>query len=149
MTDWTIVGDSRREDAFETRFGGDPRYLAVLHQVWEERDAWLRRELDAMWELHVQKGQDYASDTDPFANYNRAAKLGVPGFMSALIRLGEKMSRIETFVKHGTLANEGFVDSLRDAAAIALIAKVLYSEELVRKDDGNGAGTGKHTDAGR
>jgi len=90
---------------------GDPRFKKLL---------------DDTWELHCKKNSDYGSATDTFANYNRAESFGVPGYMSALLRLGEKMNRIETFCQKGALENEGIEDTLKDAAAISLIALLLY-----------------------
>jgi len=94
----------------------------------DKGDARFRAALEGLWKLHCEKNADYGDEADNFANYNRAGRMGVPGWKSALIRLGEKMSRLESFARKGTLANEGFKDSLLDAASIALITLILFRE---------------------
>lgn len=105
---------------------------AVRHDVGDPR---FKKLLDETWELHCRKNADYGAAADNFANYNRAERFGVPGYMSALLRLGEKMSRLETFCKDGSLANEGIEDTLKDMAAISLISLVLHREHQAKQGD--------------
>ena len=57
--------------------------------------------LRKLGELHDKKQQDYGSGSDP----------------------------LKTFVRNGTLANEGVVDSLLDIAVYALLAIILFDEQ--------------------
>tara|TARA_Y100000310_G_scaffold338983_1_gene430203 strand:+ start:1142 stop:1297 length:156 start_codon:yes stop_codon:yes gene_type:complete len=50
--------------------------------------------------------------------------------------MNDKMSRLKTFAKKGSLSNESVEDSLRDLAVYAIIALCLYQEESERDDKG-------------
>ena len=94
---------------------GDPRFHALLKQIGA---------------LHDKKQADYGSDTDPFANVRASADWGVPGWVGALIRLNDKVKRLQAFARKGSLANESAIDSMKDIAVYALIALILYGEHL-------------------
>jgi hypothetical protein len=89
----------------------------------------LHAELKLLGELHDRKQQDYGTDADPFANVRASEEFGIPAWMGAVLRGNDKMSRLKTYAKKGTLANEGVEDSLRDMAVYALIALVLFREQ--------------------
>lgn len=80
-------------------------------------------------DLHDRKQQDYGSDTDPFANVRASTEWGVPAWVGALVRLNDKVTRLKSFARKGSLANESAEDSMRDIAVYALIALVLYEQE--------------------
>lgn len=84
--------------------------------------------LDEMRELHCRKAADYGRGADPFANVRAGADFGVPAWVGVMIRAGDKMHRIKSFLANGSLKNESVEDSLKDLAAYALIALVLYRE---------------------
>lgn len=84
--------------------------------------------LKELGELHDKKRRDYGSDTDPFANIRASESWGVPPWVSALIRAGDKFQRLRRYVQTGTLANEGAEDSLRDLAVYSIIALLLWEE---------------------
>lgn len=92
---------------------GDPRFHALLAEIGE---------------LHDRKQRDYGTDSDPFANVRASAELGIEPWRGVVNRMGDKWSRIKQFCKRGTLANEGFEDSLLDIAVYALIGLILYRE---------------------
>ena len=92
-----------------------------------ERFHELLRELG---ELHDQKQADYGSSSDPFANLRSAKLLGIEPWKAALIRANDKMSRLQTFARTGTLNMEGVIDSFKDLAVYAIIMQVLYEDEL-------------------
>lgn len=83
--------------------------------------------------LHDKKRKDYGSDDDPFANVRASESFGIPGWLGAIIRANDKMTRLKRFAHTGTLANESVEDSLIDLANYAVIALVLYREAT---DDG-------------
>lgn len=80
-------------------------------------------------ELHDRKQLDYGADDDPFANVRASTDWGVPSWVGAMIRLNDKVKRLQAFARKGTLANEGAKDSFMDIAVYALIAHVLYEQE--------------------
>lgn len=92
---------------------GHPEYLKIL---------------DEMRELHVRKAADYGRGEDPLANVRAGSDFGVPAWVGVMIRANDKMHRIKSFLKNGNLKNESVEDSLKDLAAYALIALVLYRE---------------------
>ena len=98
----------------EQKRAGDPRFHALLKEIAD---------------LHDRKQEDYGTDGDPFANVRGSMDWGVPPYVGALVRLGDKVHRLKSFVKTGHLANEGVEDSLMDMAVYSLIALVLYREE--------------------
>lgn len=93
--------------------GGDERFLSVL---------------DEMRRLHVKKGADYGTDQDCFANIRASEAFGVQPWRGALMRANDKMARLQTYCRKGTLANEGVEDSLLDLANYAVIALCLFRE---------------------
>lgn len=82
--------------------------------------------------LHDRKQQDYGRDVDPFANVRASEEWGIPGWVGAMIRLNDKVRRLQSFAVKGSLANEGAFDSLKDIAVYALIAYVLLEQFLNR-----------------
>jgi len=89
--------------------------------------------LREMKRLHDKKQLDYGSKKDPFANVRGSEQFGIPGWLGAVLRANDKMSRLKSFAEKGVLANEPLEDSLIDLANYAVIALVLYREE---NDDG-------------
>ena len=86
--------------------------------------------LKELGELHDKKQEDYGSDRDPFANVRSSEDFGVPGWVGALVRGNDKVSRLKSFIRKGTLRNESVEDSLRDLAVYAVISLVLYEESV-------------------
>lgn len=85
--------------------------------------------LRELGELHDRKQQDYGSDKDPFANVRASTDWGIPPHVGALVRLNDKVKRLQAFARKGSLANESAEDSMRDIAVYAVIALVLYEQE--------------------
>jgi hypothetical protein len=82
--------------------------------------------LKEIGELHDKKQKDYGTDADPFANVRNTAAWGIEPWVGALIRLNDKVVRLQKLSQSGELANEAAEDSMRDIAVYALIALVLY-----------------------
>jgi hypothetical protein len=80
-------------------------------------------------ELHDRKQQDYGKGGDPFANVRASANWGMPGWVGAMVRLNDKVTRLQKVACGGTLANEGVADSMMDIAVYALIALVLFEQD--------------------
>lgn len=85
--------------------------------------------LEAIAILHSEKQHDYGETVDPFANINASSEFGIPPWLGAMMRLNDKVQRIKTFAKSGTLKNEPVIDSFRDIAIYALISWILYEDE--------------------
>src|SRR5437899_2126780 len=85
--------------------------------------------IDELKELHNKKSADYGSGADPYANVRSSADFGVPPWVGAMIRGNDKITRIKAFIRNGNLKNESLEDSLRDLAAYAVIALVLWEEQ--------------------
>jgi hypothetical protein len=85
--------------------------------------------LKELGDLHDKKQADYGRGDDPFANVRASTEWGVPSWVGAMVRLNDKVRRLQTFSQRGTLSNEGVEDSLRDIAVYATIALVLFEQE--------------------
>ena len=86
--------------------------------------------LAEMQAMHDKKSQDYGVQADPFANVRASEDFGIPGWLGTIVRLNDKITRIKSFAKNGSLANESLRDSLIDIAVYAAIAVALYDQEL-------------------
>src|SRR3990167_3224744 len=92
--------------------------------------------LNEIGELHDRKQQDYGRPDDPFANIRASTAWGVPGWVGALIRAGDKLARLQKAASGATLQLESVRDSLLDLATYAVIALTMY-------DEGRGCSPGK------
>lgn len=79
--------------------------------------------------LHDKKQADYGRGDDPFANVRASEEWGVRPWIGAMIRLNDKVRRLQSLVANGRLSNESADDSLRDIAVYAIISLVLYEQE--------------------
>ncbi|MCI0564646.1 MAG: endonuclease VII domain-containing protein [Nitrososphaera sp.] len=79
--------------------------------------------------LHSKKQADYGREDDPFANIRASQEWGVPAWVGALVRLNDKVRRLQNFARKGALRNESAEDSMRDIAVYAIISLVLYEQE--------------------
>ena len=80
-------------------------------------------------ELHDKKGRDYGSDEDPLQNLRASVNLGIHPWIGCLIRMNDKIFRLNRFAKKSSLKNESAIDSLRDIAVYSLLATILLEEE--------------------
>ena len=78
--------------------------------------------------MHDKKQKDYGKEHDPFANVRASESFGIAGWIGALCRANDKMTRLQKAAKGGTLSNEGIEDSLLDGAVYFIIALCLYRE---------------------
>lgn len=88
--------------------------------------------LSDIYRLFLKKGHDYGNPSDHYSNLRESARMWLPdkpAWVSALIRQGDKLIRIQNFLKNGKLENESVLDSLRDNAVYALNALAMYLEE--------------------
>ena len=87
--------------------------------------------LQEMGALHDRKQKDYGTATDPFANVRGSLEFGVRPWVGAMIRLNDKVKRLQSHAQGSPLANEGALDSMMDIAVYALIAYVLYEQDAL------------------
>lgn len=85
--------------------------------------------LDEMRELSARKQADYGRSNDPFANVRASEDFGIPGWVGSVMRMNDKMRRLQAAARGSSLKNESVVDSLIDVAVYALISLVLYEQE--------------------
>jgi hypothetical protein len=86
--------------------------------------------LAEMVALNEKKQSDYGTDADPLANIRAVERFGIPAWMGAVLRIGDKMRRLETFAVKGSLVNESVEDTLIDIANYAAQALRLWREAL-------------------
>jgi len=87
------------------------------------------RELELLGELHDKKQQDYGTEADPFANVRASEEFGIPAWLGCCVRMNDKVSRLKTYAKKGSLSNEGVEDTFRDLAVYSIIALCLFKEQ--------------------
>lgn len=83
----------------------------------------VERELSLIKDIVQRKNNDYTgTDGSAFANFESTPKLASP-FAGVLIRMGDKMKRLETYATTGSLAvvGEGAEDAARDVIGYSLI----------------------------
>jgi hypothetical protein len=102
-------------------------YKATLSTTEDESP--FVRVLEEIKALHDRKQADYGTDEDPFANVRASERFGIRPWVGALVRLNDKITRLQTFIRKGRLMNESVEDSLMDIAVYAIIALVLYRED--------------------
>lgn len=83
-------------------------------------------------DTHDRKQTDYGKGDDPFANVRASEEWGVDGWVGAMVRLTDKVRRLQSLRGKGYLANESALDSFLDIAVYALIAYVLYEQQNVQ-----------------
>ena len=89
------------------------------------------RLLENKKQVHDMKRHDYASKEDVFKNFRTCEMGGIPAWKGAAIRIGDKFSRLMSFVKQEKLKvkDESIRDTLIDMANYAIICAILYDEE--------------------
>jgi hypothetical protein len=90
-----------------------------------DRDKLIRKYFEQDMNLLSLKGHDYAGDEDCMANFRTF------GFTGIVVRMSDKMRRLERFAKTGTVlvSDEGMVDTLRDLSNYAYLARVWLAME--------------------
>jgi hypothetical protein len=105
--------------------------------------------LDEMKKLHDMKSSDYSKDADPFSNFRLAENIGIPAWISIVIRLTDKLSRIMQLTRktlegrEASVKSETIKDTLLDTSIYSLLCIMLYEEwvkegkviELSRKSE--------------
>lgn len=85
------------------------------------------------FETMVVKNHDYASGSDPFANFKASSIMGVSPEIGILVRCIDKFQRIKSFSETGSLMvkNESVEDAIEDVINYMILLKgiILEGEE--------------------
>lgn len=94
---------------------GDPEFEQVILEVIN---------------MHRVKGNDYGTSSDFFANVSQSSDWGVDPWVGAMMRLNDKVVRLQQAAQGVFLKNEGIEDSMLDIATYAIIALCLYRRSI-------------------
>lgn len=84
---------------------------------------------DALKEMHRKKSIDYGSAVDPLANIRNGAEfVGIEPWRAAMVRLSDKVTRLQTYCRTGSLTFETFEDTCFDLASYALLTMLMHQE---------------------
>lgn len=87
-----------------------------------------------------KKNHDYTGGTeDPFANFRMSEIEGVDPKRGLMVRTGDKMQRIRTYLNRGELVveGEGFEDAIHDVIGYMLLLKGMLVEERGNTKEGH------------
>jgi hypothetical protein len=121
----------------------------------------LKETMDAARQVMIAKNRDYSGaadeNADSLGNFRYSEKLGVKPFIGVLIRMQDKLMRIEAFLKSGSLSvlNESVVDSIVDNMNYCILGycvsktapKTITPSHLIRIHDGLSDRAINHTSA--
>lgn len=81
--------------------------------------------------LMLKKNADCAGDTDPFANFRGSNIYNVPPEIGILIRIGDKLKRVESLVRAGNLQvkDQSVRDSIVDIINYAVLLYGMTDEQ--------------------
>lgn len=112
------------------------QYYQAIGEVYRDKgkdrhpnSARFHEVLNELGDLHDLKQRDYGRGDDPFANVRASKEWGLPAWAGAMIRVDDKVRRLQNLIKNGQLSCESAVDSFKDIAVYAVIALCLYEEE--------------------
>ena len=92
--------------------------------------------LDKMKKISLAKSHDYAGSEDPMSNFRQCEAMGLPAWKGIVVRLTDKLSRIQNFCKKEALEvkDESIEDTLIDMANYALLCIIMYRETKREKE---------------
>lgn len=103
--------------------------VAKKYHIADESATWAHDYAAGMGALHDRKQRDYGAEGDPFANVRASEEWGIRAWTGAMVRLNDKVRRLQSFARRGELANESAVDSIEDISVYAIISRVLYEQD--------------------
>lgn len=82
--------------------------------------------------LMRKKNHDYGGNSDPYRNFRMAANLGVDPLAGILVRMGDKLARLGTYVEKGQLQvkDESVRDTVLDIINYAVLFYGMSKAEL-------------------
>lgn len=91
--------------------------------------------LDNMQKVYEAKDNDYSSTGLPMGNLRKCEDAGIDAWRGCLVRMGDKISRLENFLKQQEYkVDEKAEDTIIDLANYSILMSCLLKEIL---DDGN------------
>lgn len=80
------------------------------------------------------KNHDYCHDGDPFSNFRASSVLGIPPEKGLLIRVLDKLKRLQTFIEVGTLKvkTEGPRDAVLDVINYMVLLAAMIEDDRKR-----------------
>ena len=84
---------------------------------------------EACHKIAIKKGNDYARGDDPFANFRTAEAIGVKPIKGILIRMMDKIQRLNNYGVVGKLDNESAEDAVMDIINYASLIGGLICEK--------------------
>ncbi len=83
--------------------------------------------VEEMVEIHHKKNHDY-SNGEYLSDLIASRRLGILPWKNALLRMQQKMSRMESFAKQNELKvkDESVEDTLKDMAVYSILCLILY-----------------------
>lgn len=95
-------------------------YLLFLHETFTEMEELIRR-----------KNTDYTAGGSAFANFECSMGWGVDPFTGLMIRMEDKIQRLKSFVKSGSLEvkGEGIDDALKDVIGYSVLGLGMQKEK--------------------
>lgn len=94
------------------------------------------KEIEEILELTGAKNSDYTGGkgtSNPFANFDGSAELGVDPLVGVAVRMQDKFQRLKAFCKDGELSLETKGDTVRDIYR-DLIGYSLISLGMIKRD---------------
>ena len=83
--------------------------------------------------IMIKKNHDYTGgdDSRPFANFKDSEVFGIPGELGILLRVLDKMKRLQAFVSTGELHvdDEGWEDACDDIVNYMILLKGMLTEK--------------------
>lgn len=97
----------------------------------EDYLTFLRGLYDNMLELIEAKNRDYTNGGGAFANFEKSTEFGVDPLVGVMLRMEDKIQRIKSFVKTGSLAvkGEGVEEALQDVIGYASICLGMLEQD--------------------
>jgi hypothetical protein len=84
---------------------------------------------DQLKTMHSKKSGDYGSADDPLANIRNGAEfVGIEPWRAAMVRLSDKVTRLATYCRTGSLTYENFEDTCFDLASYSLLTLLTHRE---------------------
>jgi len=109
--------------------------------VWTDKEIFRVPEfiemLESMKKIHIKKNADYASESNPFSNFERSGTVAswftIPIDRAFAVLIGTKLARLAELLEPGRIANnESVEDSFLDMATYC----ILWASYKKRKQDG-------------
>lgn len=129
-----ISGTRRRASASPSSFAESCLALAASLGLAEPSQGTLDyiEELEHAFDLHVRKVVGYGTADDAWANFRRVEQMGLSPVVGIVVRMNDKMSRINNLVAsdgHADMLGEPLERELEDMAGYSHIGRCLIKED--------------------